>query len=198
VVSYPNSVPRVVAYLGRIVRVVGAVCLLGVGLFLLGIFLDVEALWYVGLCILLFFPLMFAGIYLGRKRRLQQIPQSIEIEQDRLVAHLDPKYARAGADIELVVPYERLLECVPGTDPGSTRFYGWTPIVVPSVTYSDRIRRGTEVVSTEGLPKGVCRRYLLLSPENLERVTAAYQGWRSIDTAAEPIRERPRKGVPPA
>jgi hypothetical protein len=158
VVSYPNCLPREVAYLGRLLGVVGSVCLLGLGLFLAGAFLDFFVLWFPGFIILLFFPLTFAGLYFGRKRRLQLFPQSIEVERDRLVAHFNPKYVRAGTEIDLLLPYERLLDFHAGTDPRATRFYGWTPIVVPSVTYRDRTRRWIEVVSTAGLPKGMCRR----------------------------------------
>jgi hypothetical protein len=192
---YPNSLPREVAYLGRLLRVVGSVCLVGLGLFLAGPILDLIALWYPGFIILLFFPLMFGGLYSGRKRRLQMIPQSIEVERDRLVAHFNPKYVRAGTEIDLLLPYERLIEFDPGTDPGVTRFYGWTRIVVPSVTYRDRIRRRTEVVSTAGLPKGTCQRYLLLSHENLERVRAAYQSWESTQVGLTATRGQPKDSV---
>jgi hypothetical protein len=178
--TYPNPVEDDFPQLLTVVRMgYGWLCA-SLGVFVLGVALNIASLAELGLVLLFFAPGFVGAPLIGLRRVRRGIPVSVEVLGDRLVLLPDPRYVRPENLTPFVLPFSSV-----------TGVYRRVRRVVPHVNFAWPTEKAPATGWVPGLRAGKDQRSVALTVENLDRLRAAGKVWRERLASSAPLESLP-------
>jgi hypothetical protein len=122
----------------------------------------------LGLFLLISTAMISFALISGARRTQRQTPLSIEIQEEKLIVHRDPRRTRPADSVDFVLQFADIVGVYP-----SARGR------MPYLTFSEPLRSRWEIAEVRGAPKGSGWRHLALTRENEARIEAAVHAWKS-------------------